>query len=188
MGRQGFDAFWGELSPCSHIVEIYEDDKEFVHHLAEFVAGGLVKGESSIIIATPGHRLALAQQLTTRGFDVAAAIQSDRLILLDADEMIAKFFVDEWPDEDLFRQVIADVLQVAACHGRKVRAFGEMVALLWAKGLCGATIRLEHLWTEFCRSQSFSLFCAYPKSGFTENAADDMARVRQVHSEVFEGA
>jgi hypothetical protein len=102
--------------------------------------------------------------------------------------MIAKFFVDEWPDEDLFRQVIVDVLQVAACRGRKVRAFGEMVALLWAKGLCGATIRLEHLWTEFCRSQSFSLFCAYPKSGFTENAADDMARVRQVHSEVFEGA
>jgi hypothetical protein len=30
-------------------------------------------------------------------------------------------------------------------HGRKVRAFGEMVALMWARGECGATVMLEHL-------------------------------------------
>ena len=31
------------------------------------------------------------------------------------------------------------------------RAFGEMVALLWAKRHIGATVRLEHLWNSSVR-------------------------------------
>jgi hypothetical protein len=185
MGRQGFDAFWGELSPCSHVVEIYEDDQKFLDHLAEFVTGGLLLGEAVVIIATPQHRLSLARNLTARGHDVSAVTKSDQLILIDADDLISRFLIDEWPDEDRFHNAIGDVLQRASRDGRKMRAFGEMVAVLWAKGLCGATIRLEHLWTDFCRRQSFSLFCAYPKTGFTQDAAVSMAQVCDTHSAVF---
>ena len=188
MAKPGFEAFWGELSPCSHVVEFYQEDGQFLDHLAEFVSGGLVAGEAIIIIATPQHRLALAKNLTRRGSDISGLIQSDQLLLLDAEETIAKFFIHEWPDEDLFQHVIGEVLEQATRDGRKVRAFGEMVALLWAKGLCGATIRLEHLWTDFCRSQSFSLFCAYPRAGFTEDAAADIARVCESHSAIYQAA
>jgi hypothetical protein len=188
IGSRGFQAFWGELSPCSHIVEIYEDDQKFLDHLAEFVAGGIVQDEAVIIIATPQHRLALTKRLAATGFDVSSITRADQLLLLDAEETISQFCIREWPDEELFSDVIGGVLERATKHGRKVRAFGEMVALLWAKGLCGATIRLEHLWTDFCRRQSFSLFCAYPKIGFTGNAAEDMARVCGVHSHVFQAA
>jgi hypothetical protein len=185
MAQQAFDAFWGELSPCSHVVEIYEDDAAFTEHLTEFVSGGLVQDEAVVIIATPIHRLSLVNRLVARGFDVSAAIDEGRLILSDAQETVAKFFLHDWPDEYLFQKVIGEVLQQATRNGRKVRAFGEMVALLWAKGLCGATIRLEHLWTDFCRKQAFSLYCAYPKSGFTDSPAVDIERVRDSHSAVF---
>jgi hypothetical protein len=47
--------------------------------------------------------------------------------------------------------------------------FGEMVALLWARGQAAATVRLEHLWQQFCKEHAFSVFCAYPKAGFTKH-------------------
>src|SRR5688500_19228341 len=61
---------------------------------------------------------------------------------------------------------------------RSVRAFGEMVAVLWANGHNGATVRLEHLWHAFCQSEAFSLFCAYPKTGFTQDASTDRKSTR----------
>jgi PAS domain S-box-containing protein len=61
-------------------------------------------------------------------------------------------------------------------QGRKrVRAFGEMVALLWAQGNKAAAIRLEELWNDLARTQSFALFCAYPMSAFAEPANDGIS-------------
>ena len=77
-------------------------------------------------------------------------------------------WLDQWPDAELFDQFVTQVLERAGRGGRRVRAFGEMVALLWAQGHNGATVRLEHLWHELCRRESFSLLCAYPRAGFTE--------------------
>jgi hypothetical protein len=185
MGSRGFDAFWAELGPCSHVVEIYEDDASFLKNLAEFVAGGLAKGEAAVIIATPQHRNALRSHLSAMGFDIKAAVESDQLMLLDVEETIAKFLMNDWPQDYLFHKVIGEILGRAVGPGRKVRAFGEMVALMWAKGLCGATVKLEHLWTDLCRKLDFSLFCAYPKVGFTVNPAADIGRVCDLHSATF---
>jgi len=68
-----------------------------------------------------------------------------------------------------------------------VRVFGEMVALLWAKGYPGATVHLEHLWSDFCKNVAFSLFCAYPKSGFTEGAAKSIVQICNSHAKVISG-
>jgi hypothetical protein len=69
----------------------------------------------------------------------------------------------------------------------RVRAFGEMVAVLWANGHNGATVRLEHLWHAFCQSEAFSLFCAYPKSGFTQDASTSIKEICATHSKVISG-
>jgi hypothetical protein len=92
----------------------------------------------------------------------------------DAEVVLSKFMINGWPDEDLFMDVITDLMRKAKSEGRHVRAFGEMVAILWAKGLVGATVRLEHLWNKFCEKQTFSLFCAYPQSGFTQDAGESV--------------
>jgi hypothetical protein len=55
---------------------------------------------------------------------------------------------------------VSGLLARARANGRRVRAFGEMVALLWEQGHHSATVRLEPQWGSFCRRETFPLFCA----------------------------
>src|SRR6185436_4022583 len=114
---------------------------------------------------------------TLQGFDLARAVQADQFISLDAEAVLGEFMRDGWPDEDLFRETVTRLLQRARVPGRRVRAFGEMVALLWARGHHDATVRLEHLWHELCRQEAFALFCAYPRAGFTRDATESIREI-----------
>jgi len=85
-------------------------------------------------------------------------------------------------DDELFFQFVTDILARANKNGRKVRAFGEMVAVMRSKGFYGAAVRLEHLWHRLCAENSFTLFCAYPKIGFAENGSEAIAHICAAHS------
>lgn len=180
------DIFWGEIAPCEHLVQIYEDDQVYLDSLEGFIAGGLRAGDGVIVIATQAHRDALDQRLIERQIDIAAAKARDQYISLDAEETLAKFMVNGWPDEIIFEKVVSGLLDRARKHGR-VRAFGEMVALMWNQGFHGATVGLEHLWHRLCRKEAFSLFCAYPKSGFTDDARISVKNICDTHSRVISG-
>jgi hypothetical protein len=172
------------MSACEHFVQIYEADGAFMDTLAGFISGGLTTDQAAVVIATRGHRQELDKRLMALGIDVDAARAKDQLISLDAEETLATFMVGGWPDSDLFKTAVTGILGRATRAGRKVRVFGEMVALLWAKGECGATVRLEYLWHQICQDESFALFCAYPKVGFTEDPSQSIARVCAAHSKV----
>lgn len=179
--------FWGEIAPCEHLVQIYEEDDVFLDTLQGFVVGGLQAGDGVIVIATAPHLLALDERLALSGCDLDGARLSDQYIALDAERMLERFMVNNWPDDARFEQTILQLLERARGPGRRVRAFGEMVAILWASGHAGATVRLEHLWREVCHQHSLPLFCAYPKSGFTQNAELSVREICQAHSCVIDG-
>lgn len=181
------DVFWGEISPCEHLVQIYQDEGVFLDSLEGFIAGGILAGDGVVVIATPEHLVALNERLVARNIDIATAIKSEQYLALDAEETLSKFMVMGWPDEDFFRAFVTNILQRAKGHNRRVRAFGEMVALLWARGNTGATVQLEHLWHRLCQELSFSLFCAYPKIGFTRNASASIKEICDTHSRVLCG-
>ena len=185
--RDGTEVFWGEIAPCEHLVQIYEDDGPFLDTLEGFVAGGLRAHEAVVIIATAEHLSALEHRLRAHALDIGAARSQDQYIPLDAQEMLSKFIVQGWPDDELFRQEVIAILTRARGNGRRVRAFGEMVAMLWGQGHNGATVRLEHLWHELCRKEAFSLFCAYPRSGFTQDAEASIQEICSTHSKVITG-
>jgi len=44
---------------------------------------------------------------------------------------------------------------------RTIRAFGEMVDVLWSDGRKRAAIALEELWNDLARTRSFALLCGY---------------------------
>jgi hypothetical protein len=48
-------------------------------------------------------------------------------------------------------------------------------------------VRLEHMWIDLCRKENLSLFCAYPRSGFTEDPAKSIAHVCAMHSKTLFG-
>lgn len=181
------DVFWGEISPCEHFVQIYADDEVFLDTLEGFIGNGLRAGDSAIVIASAAHRGALEARLAAQGIDIAAARRDELYIDLDAEESLAKFIVNGWPDDARFVEFVTDLLKRARRRGRKVRAFGEMVALMWARGDHAATVRLEHIWQKLCEAEAFSLFCAYPKVGFTENAASSISTLCAAHSKIFPG-
>lgn len=178
------DVFWGEISPCEHLVQIYQDEGVFLDSLEGFIAGGIQAGDGVVVIATPLHLASLNERLTARNIDIASAIRDDQYLTFDAEEALAKFMVMGWPDEDFFRAFVTNILQRAKGNNRRVRAFGEMVALLWARGNTGATVQLEHLWHRLCQEFTFSLFCAYPKIGFTRDASASIKEICDAHSRV----
>ncbi|MGH9606324.1 MAG: MEDS domain-containing protein [Terracidiphilus sp.] len=172
------------MAPSEHVAQFYEHEDVLLDTLAGFVGGGLDHGESTIVIATPEHLRAIEQRLGDSKTDLARASAEDRYITLDAETALSNFMVKDWPDEDLFADFVNQLILRASVNDRRVRAFGEMVALLWANGLAAATVRLEFLWHHFCQSHAFSLFCAYPKAGFTRDPSESLAAICAAHSRV----
>lgn len=179
------DNFWSELDARDHCVQIYGDDSAFLDALEGFAAGGIRQGDSIVLIGTPAHLASLEARLNSNGYDVRAGTARGQYLPLDAAQTLSRFMVDGWPDQALFTAVVDDLLGRARKHHHKVRAFGEMVALLWADGLCDAAVQLEHFWTDLCREHEFSLFCAYPKSGFAGDADLAVQQVCAAHSKLY---
>lgn len=179
------DQFWSELTGPDHCVHIYKDEASFMTALEGFAAGGIRQGDSIVMIATPAHLSALAARLGRNGYDVDVATRRGQYVALDAAQTLSRFMVDGWPDKALLSSVVEDVLGRSRRHHHKVRAFGEMVALLWADGLCDAAIQLEHFWAGLCREKDFSLFCAYPESGFRGDADGAVQQVCAAHSKLY---
>jgi hypothetical protein len=176
--------FWGELAPCDHLVQIYDDESRFMATLERFVGEGLEAGEAAVVIATASHLTWLESRLREAGHDIQAARDTGAYVGLDAAATLSSFLVDGWPDAGRFVEVFGPVVDRAQEGQRKVRAFGEMVALLWAQGHNDATLALEALWNDFCRDRQLALFCAYPRIGATRDLTDALAEVCALHSKV----
>ena len=179
--------FWGEIAPCDHLVQVYENEKTFLDTLEGFAGTGFLANDSVVIIATSSHLDSLNARLSSQGFDLSSLIESDQYIPIDAEDLLSVFLVDGWIDEKIFNGFISDIVSRAKQRNGKVRAFGEMVAILWEKGHCGATVQLEHLWNQLHHKAPFTLFCAYPKSGFTQSANDSINIICKQHAKVIDG-
>lgn len=185
--NSSIQVFWGEIAPCDHLVQIYENDNIFLNTLEGFMGCGFLSGDSVVTIATDEHINLLNERLTNQGFDIEELKSRDQYIPIDVAEALSTFMVNNWPDEQLFNDYISKVIHRATRDNRKVRAFGEMVALLWQQGHNGATVKLEHLWNRLHSKDRFSLYCAYPQNGFTQNASDSLESICKAHSKIIDG-
>jgi hypothetical protein len=95
--------------------------------------------------------------------------------------------VNGWPNEKYFSDMAGQLIKKAGKNNRRVRAFGEMVALLWERGNSSAAIRLEELWNKMLSTEAFCLFCAYPKNSFTKDASASVMHVCNAHSRQING-
>ena len=48
-------------------------------------------------------------------------------------------------------------------------------------------MKSEQLWNKFCENEAFCLFCAYPQSGFTQDASDSVMHICGAHSKMIAG-
>lgn len=176
---------WIDVPKSDHFVQFYETDAFLVESVSEFIGAGLGAGEAGIIIATAPHREAIELRLVAQGIDLAAVSHRKQFIALDAAHTLSLFMADGCPDPALFEKTLTPLMTQAG-HGRRaIRAFGEMVAILWANGNKSAAVRLEELWNKLGEQHSFALFCAYPMRGFAgEENGEGFQHVCKAHSRV----
>jgi hypothetical protein len=171
---------WNTLAAREHLVQIYADETDFLDALEPYVSAGIDNGEVIVLIATQEHLDALEERLASGGFDLHGARAHQLYITFDASDTLQKFMVRDWPDEALFQHFVHRVIQRA--DGRRIRAFGEMVALLLARGQTEAMLRLEHLWHRALASNDMLLFCAYPRAAFVPHMGSTIQEVCAAHS------
>ena len=134
-----------------HFVQLYEDSAALAEAVADYVGEGLRNGEAVVIIATPAHRAAFLGNISP----------TEGLRVLDAEETLAQIMANGMPNWRAFREVIGGLIADLRLRHPTVRAYGEMVDVLWQRGEREAAIRLEEYWNELGQVQTFSLLCAY---------------------------
>jgi hypothetical protein len=173
------------LHPIHHAVRFYSHDDELFRTIATFLGEGLIDGQPALLIATPAHGLAVERALKDKLIDVVEARRMGDLVILDADETLATFMVGGMPDAALFRRNIGTVM-TQVLRGREntvLRAYGEMVDVLWKQGKSDAAIRLEVLWNELATQYAFSLLCGYAIGNFYKQSGG-IDRVCEQHTHV----
>jgi hypothetical protein len=170
-----------------HLVQFYRDEPSLMKTVSRFVREGLMAGQPIVVIATAQHRHALVTSLVADGVPPDHFENSGMLWLFDAREVLDLFMVDGRPDPAKFRQSVGQI--IAAARGRRegahVRAYGEMVDLLWRDGNAEAAIRLETLWNTLASAHRFSLLCGYALGSFyKETSGFDIGDVCNLHTHV----
>lgn len=176
---------WAAMNDTEHFVQFYEGDGFLLNSLSGFIGSAISSNDAALVVATQAHRDGLDELLIANGLDVANAKARGQFVSLDAAEMLTRFMVDGSPEPDRFHEVIGGLIASVSDGRPRVRAFGEMVALLWAEGQHQAAIRLEELWNDLQKAHTFSLFCAYPMNGLGGHKyTEPHSGVCTVHSRV----
>ncbi len=144
-----------------HIVEFYQEESQLAVNVAKFAEPGLLGNEAVVIIATPAHLQLFREKLSKRGLSVVALEQSGRLICLDAQEMLLRFTQNGQVFWTHFEATVGALVGELSKKYGKVRAYGEMVNLLWHRGSNCAALELEGFWNRLSFMYPFCLFCAY---------------------------
>ena len=167
---------WPEMltqaDPGDHVVQLYgEDDQLLSRNVSRYLQEGLRRGDALVVIATPEHEAAIARILEAEsGARAAEAGREGRLVFLDARTTLDRILVDGRLDPERFDAVVVPQLRLARARSRSgaVRAFGEMVSLLWCEGRQAEAAALEGRWNAVLATHACSLYCAYRIDLFRE--------------------
>jgi methionine synthase I (cobalamin-dependent) len=173
--------FWGEIAPCDKQLSDYDNDTTFFDALENYVIEGIEKGETVILIATKNHLKNIQRSLKNKRYNIISLIESEQIYLIDVSATIKHFVINGWPNDILFVEHMGKLVARIG-HHKRVRVIGEMVAFMWENCNSGATLHLENLCRQFSKAENFQLVCAYPNSGFTQNATESIKFICKTHS------
>src|SRR5262245_57572381 len=151
-----------------HAVQFYDNEQFLAAAIADYLAAGLNAGDVVIVIATATNRAEFDRRLKRRGIDTDSDSGRSRVTWMDARQTLATFMKDSLPDKDLLRSNVTAVIErgVRAARPRQVRAYGEMVDVLWKEGNVDGALELELLWNDLLLEHRFSLLCAFSMGNF----------------------
>jgi signal transduction histidine kinase len=157
-----------DLSMCNHAVQFYENDWFLCERVASFIHEAAQADEPTLVIATRAHREEIERLLgKPKNFASASPAGLASVVWLDAEATLDSLLIEGWPSATRCESVLGTLIDSLSGDGKvPVRAFGEMVAILCARGKPEAALRLEELWNDLSQKHAFSLLCAYPTRVF----------------------
>ena len=168
-----------------HPCHFYSDDAAFATTVAAFLSPAFREGQAIVAFGTPAHLESIEKRLRRDGHDVDGAKARGQYQPGDAQSALEALLVGELPAQDRFDEIVGSRVAMAAREFGSVRAFGEIVSLLWRDGKRQAALRLEEMWNEAIGLHPLSLLCGYNVRSFT--SAHDAAGVTGIihaHSSV----
>jgi hypothetical protein len=176
MHCEPWDQLVADAAPGDHIVQLYQDQDFLNSAVCRFVGAGLADGQSIILFPTLIHWNAFRPRLEAEGVDVHAAQERGQLTVFDADEVLPRFMRGAMPDPPAFKVVAGDIAGQARAGGsyQKVRAWGELVNVLWERGNVAASMNLEDLFDGFFKKLDIAMFCSYLMDNFDGDVHETM--------------
>lgn len=170
-----------------HDVQFYDSETSLSNSVARFLVDGVRAGQPLIVIATKPHRKLFEDRMRAMGVQLDDLVANRDVTWLDAEETLAAFMEGDRPDPELFEATVGNVFATLIQNRRYVmiRAYGEMVDILWKRGKSDAALALEGLWNDLAEQYAFSLLCAYSKDSLAaDQRSDGVERICQMHSRV----
>lgn len=159
------DAQRGSAGTGTHLLQFYSpDSRQLARNVSKYFTDGFDAGCTAMLLATKEHQDAILAELKEHEWSPDALQREGLLHIFDAEQTLHRIVVDGWPDPERFETIVVRAVRDAATRMQSagVRAFGELVGLLWEGKQFPAAIRLEQMWNNFQTRERFSLYCAYP--------------------------
>jgi hypothetical protein len=169
--------------PHLHAVQFYDSPDRLCRIVGQFIGEGLEQGAPAVLIVTPDHGARIVDCLRQGNFDVDALSRNGTLTIVDGRETLNQFMLDGMPNPGMFRRAVGGLLKQSrgGADTHPVRAYGEMVDLLWKDGREAAAIRLETLWNQLARNVDFELICGYAMGNFYKGSMLDEIERQHTH-------
>ena len=173
---------WTPEGNTGHACQVYRTDAELLDTLTGYAGGALWNGESVIVVATRAHAESLERRLRDSGLDLSFLRSYDRFLSVSAEALLEQVCVGGVPDAARFADAVEPLVARAGRGKRRVRAYGEMVAILWAQRRFEAAVGLERIWNSFLAGRGLPLLCAYPRAAFESAGVEYTTAVERAHT------
>ena len=145
----------------NHTVQICSTESSHIDLVTRYIKEGLCNGEAVFVIARPALREILKLKMDALSFDGQTLQDPDQIRFFDADFILSCLKSSRSLDERAFQQILVAPILNAQSVYKKVRAFGEMVDILWKQGQHDMVIQLLVYWRKLPDTQKLSLLCTY---------------------------
>lgn len=150
--------------PETHILQFYDSEDFLCTAAAEYLAGGVRRGEGVLMIATVSRREKILGEMQGMGVDPAPVLFVDAESLLDATAGPGA------EDAGFLHEVGAALRAALDRTPLPARVYGEFADLLLSIGTVEKALQVEEFCNELLKARSFSITCAHSLKNFYEDS------------------
>jgi hypothetical protein len=174
-----------EASAGRHVAQFHRDAEALSESAYLFLEGGLRRGTSVVIIATPANAERLLTHLSAGKFHPTALRDAGQLEVLDAATVLEQCMSGGGPEWGRFRATLGAVLDRARAAGHGTRIYADTTGMLWQDGNTDAAIRIEELWNALGQIFPFALYCGYMLDTQSEESyGGPLEEIGRTHTEI----